>query len=63
MQLTDDHKPISATEQARMAAADPGVIITPDGYVYGELAVARALGSHHLKSDPSKAAFTHTPDM
>jgi hypothetical protein len=61
--LTSDHKPLSEAEQQRMEAADPNVTVSQDGYIYGELAVARALGSHHLKSDPSKAAFTHTPDM
>jgi len=38
-------------------------LITSDGYLYGELAVARALGSQHLKRDPTKRAFTHVPDI
>jgi serine/threonine protein phosphatase PrpC len=38
-------------------------VVTSDGYLYGELAVARAIGSQHLKLDPTKRAFTHMPDI
>ncbi|KAI8474079.1 MAG: phosphatase 2C-like domain-containing protein [Monoraphidium minutum] len=38
-------------------------VVSSDGYLYGELAVARAIGSQHLKRDPTKRAFTHVPDI
>jgi serine/threonine protein phosphatase PrpC len=40
-----------------------GPLVSADGYLYGELAVARAIGSQHLKRDPTKRAFTFTPDI
>lgn len=61
--LTSDHKPLCRYERARIEAVHPGAMVTPDGYMYGELAVARGLGSAHLKRDPSKKAFTHVPDV
>jgi hypothetical protein len=54
---------------AAAALAEPGDVpcgsplVSADGYLYGELGVARALGSQHLKRDPNKAGFTHTPDV
>jgi serine/threonine protein phosphatase PrpC len=50
-----------ATVAADGSGASP--LVSADGYLYGELAVARALGSQHLKRDPTKAGFTHTPDI
>jgi serine/threonine protein phosphatase PrpC len=32
-------------------------------YRYGELAVARAIGSAHIKRDPSKRALIPTPEV
>jgi protein phosphatase 2C family protein 2/3 len=62
-QLTRDHKPQCEEEARRIAEADPDAHITADGYIYGELAVARGIGSQHLKLDPSKRAFTFQPEM
>lgn len=62
-QLTRDHKPACSVEQQRIEADDPAAEITCDGYMYGELAVARAIGSAHLKRDPSKRALIPTPDL
>lgn len=62
-QLTRDHKPSCTIEQARIAAADPDATITSDGYLYGDLAVGRALGSPLLKRDASKRALVATPEM
>ena len=62
-QVTRDHKPLCAQEKERIAQADPMAVITSDGYMYGELAVARGIGSQHLKLDPSKRAFTFEPEM
>ncbi len=61
--LTSDHKPQSEAERARIEAADPGAWISGDGYLYDELAVSRAVGSQHLKLDPSKRALTHVPEV
>lgn len=62
-QLTRDHKPACSLEQQRIEADDPAAEISCDGYMYGELAVARAIGSAHLKRDPSKRALIPTPDL
>lgn len=62
-QLTRDHKPACSLEQQRIEADDPAAEISCDGYMYGELAVARAIGSAHLKCDPSKRALIPTPDL
>jgi protein phosphatase 2C family protein 2/3 len=62
-QLTRDHKPGCQQEQERIAQVDPEAVITADGYLYGELAVARGIGSQHLKLDPSKRGFTFEPEM
>ncbi len=48
-------------QSASNTASSP--VVTSDGYLYGELAVARGLGSQHLKRDPTKRAFTHVPDI
>jgi serine/threonine protein phosphatase PrpC len=48
---------------AAAAVAAGGSVVSSDGYLYGELAVARAIGSQHLKRDPTKRAFTHHPDI
>jgi protein phosphatase 1L len=61
--LTADHTTSSASEAQRIQAADPTVIVTGDGYLYGELAVTRGLGSAHLKADPSKRAYVATPEV
>lgn len=37
--------------------------MSADGYMYGELAVARAIGSAAWKRDPSKRALIPTPDL
>jgi serine/threonine protein phosphatase PrpC len=42
---------------------DPGADVSADGYMYGELAVARAIGSAAWKRDPSKRALIPTPDL
>ncbi|KAF8057765.1 Nek1 [Scenedesmus sp. PABB004] len=62
-QLTRDHKPACSLEAARIEADDPAADISCDGYMYGELAVARAIGSAHIKRDPSKRALIPTPDL
>lgn len=62
-QLTRDHKPACELEALRIKDDDPLAEITPDGYIYGELAVARAIGSAHLKRDPSKKALIATPEV
>lgn len=62
-QLTHDHKPHCVLEKQRIAAMDPSADITDDGYMYGELAVARAIGSQHIKLDPSKKAFIYQPEV
>jgi serine/threonine protein phosphatase PrpC len=61
--LTADHKPSSPSEADRIHAADPTATVTADGYLYGELAVSRALGSAHLKADPTKRAFVAAPEV
>ncbi|WIA11275.1 hypothetical protein OEZ85_011399 [Tetradesmus obliquus] len=62
-QLTRDHKPACSLEQRRITEADPQADISTDGYMYGELAVARAIGSAHIKRDPSKRALIPTPEV
>jgi serine/threonine protein phosphatase PrpC len=62
-QLTRDHKPACLQEQQRIEKDDPAADISCDGYMYGELGVARAIGSQHLKRDPSKRALIPTPDL
>eukprot|EP00879_Flechtneria_rotunda_P002827 GHRR01003040.1.p1 GENE.GHRR01003040.1~~GHRR01003040.1.p1 ORF type:complete len:500 (+),score=140.47 GHRR01003040.1:154-1653(+) len=62
-QLTWDHKPACSYEQQRIQDDDPAAEISSDGYMYGELAVARAIGSAHLKRDPSKRALIPRPDL
>lgn len=42
---------------------DPQAEVTADGYMYGELAVARAIGSAAWKRDPSRRALIPTPDL
>lgn len=42
---------------------DPDADVSADGYMYGELAVARAIGSAAWKRDPSKRALIPTPDL
>jgi hypothetical protein len=42
---------------------DPSADISVDGYMYGELAVARAIGSAAWKRDPSKRALIPTPEL
>jgi serine/threonine protein phosphatase PrpC len=61
--LTADHTASSASEAERIHAADPNATVTADGYLYGELAVSRGLGSAHLKADPSKCAYVATPEV
>jgi serine/threonine protein phosphatase PrpC len=61
-QLTRDHKPACAIEAKRIMSDDPDAEITPDGYLYSELAVARAIGSAHLKRDPSRRALIATAE-
>lgn len=62
-QLTRDHKPACAIEARRIRSDDPEAEITTDGYLYSELAVARAIGSAHLKRDPSKRALIATAEV
>jgi protein phosphatase 2C family protein 2/3 len=62
-QLTRDHKPLCRIEAARVAADDPAAEISSDGYIYGEFAVTRAIGSAHFKLDPSKRALIARPDL
>jgi serine/threonine protein phosphatase PrpC len=61
--LTSDHTASSAPEAERIHAADPNATVTADGYLYGELAVSRGLGSAHLKADPSKRAYVAVPEV
>jgi protein phosphatase 1L len=61
--LTADHTASSASEAERIYTADPSAIVTADGYLYGELAVSRGLGSAHLKADSSKRAYVATPEV
>jgi serine/threonine protein phosphatase PrpC len=63
IQLTRDHKPGCQIEAARIEQDDPHADISGDGYMYGELAVARAIGSAAWKRDPSKRALIPTPDL
>lgn len=63
IQLTRDHKPACRIEAARIEVDDPEADISPDGYIYGELAVARAIGSAAWKRDPSKRALIPTPEL
>lgn len=63
IQLTRDHKPGCPKEAARIEQDDPGADVSADGYMYGELAVARAIGSAAWKRDPSKRALIPTPDL
>jgi protein phosphatase 2C family protein 2/3 len=62
-QLTRDHKPACEIEAKRIMSDDPEAEITKDGYLYSELAVARAIGSAHLKRDPSKRALIATAEV
>ena len=62
-QLTRDHKPTCLQEQERIKNDHPEADVSSDGYMYGELGVARAIGSQHLKRDPSKRALVATPDL
>lgn len=62
-QLTRDHKPVCEIEARRIRSDDPEAEITSDGYLYSELAVARAIGSAHLKRDPSKRALIATAEV
>eukprot|EP00775_Hariotina_reticulata_P007448 gene7448-7658_t len=62
-QLTRDHKPTCLQEQERIKRDHPEAEISGDGYLYGELGVARALGSQHLKRDPSKRALVASADL
>lgn len=61
-QLTRDHKPGCEIEARRIRSDDPEAEISSDGYLYSELAVARAIGSAHLKRDPSKRALIATAE-
>lgn len=61
-QLTRDHKPGCEIEARRIRSDDPEAEITSDGYLYSELALARAIGSAHLKRDPSKRALIATAE-
>jgi protein phosphatase 1L len=54
-QLTTDHKPLESGERQRLEQA--GANISCDGYICGEIAVARALGSPHLKKNPRYRDF------
>lgn len=62
-QLTRDHKPGCSIEAKRILSDDPDAHITSDGYLYGELAVARNIGSAHLKRDPSRKALIATAEV
>jgi protein phosphatase 2C family protein 2/3 len=62
-QLTRDHTPTCSIEQQRIKADDPAADISADGYLYGELAVARDIGSAHLKRDPARRALVATADL
>jgi len=57
------HKPTCLQEQERINSDHPEAEVSGDGYLYGELGVARALGSQHLKRDPSKRALVATADL
>lgn len=49
-ELSCDHKPFSPSEKARIVAAKGTV--DGDGYLNGQLSVARALGNWHLEVIP-----------
>lgn len=61
-QLTRDHKPGCSIEAARICLDDPNADISGDGYMYGEIAVARAIGSAAWKRDPTRRALIPTPE-
>lgn len=62
LQLTKDHKADTEEERARLTSA--GWDVSNDGYVFGELAVSRALGLGHYKADPStQGAILSEPEL
>lgn len=62
VQLTEDHKASNLEEGRRIR--DAGVHVSTDGYVFGEVAVSRAIGSQHLKLNPlMQGALISEPEL
>ena len=62
--LTTDHRPSSPEERRRVEAA--GGVVTPDGYLNGDLAVTRAIGDFHfpeLKNTLGEGPLTAEPEV
>jgi len=61
--LTRDHKPTCPIELQRILSDDADATVSDDGYLYGDLGVARALGNPAHKANAKWAALSAVPEL
>lgn len=61
MELSTDHRPDEPSEKIRIEKL--GGSVDTDGYLDGQLAVARAIGDWHMKGSDSDSPLTPVPEL